>query len=184
MDTIRTARNVHLLFNSFARDSSKTFNLFQIFSSVAGRAIARRLSLIRVLIKGNCFLSNLKTSHFTDIFVSRWSLDNTTYGAYSSPVIGSDKYSFINLKAPVNKTLWFGGEAATDEDSYGFAHEAYSGGVAQADQLLACIKDGSKCPVYKQRQQPKTCSSSVKSESFLPFIVTGLLFCFLFVENY
>ena len=84
-----------------------------------------------------------------DIFVSRWSLDNTTYGAYSSPVIGSHKYTYINLKTPVNNTLWFGGEAATDEDSYGYAHGAYSGGVSQANLLMACMKDSSKCPVYK-----------------------------------
>ena len=95
--------------------------------------------------------------------------------------IGSDKYTYINLKAPVNKTLWFGGEAATDVDNFGYAHGAYSGGSAQADQLLACIKDGSKCLVYKPREQPKKCSSSVKSKGVFPFILTIVLLSSVFV---
>ena len=139
------------------------------------------LSLIRVLVTGNCSLSNLKNAHFPDIFVSRWSLDNTTYGAYSSPVIGSDKYSYINLKAPVKKTLWFGGEAATDVDNFGYAHGAYSASIAQADQLLACIKDGTKCTVYKARQPPKTCSSSVKQQISSLCSVIIILLCFSLV---
>jgi len=114
------------------------------------------------------------------IFLSRWSLDNTTYGAYSSPVIGSDKYSYINLRAPVNKTLWFGGEAATDVNNFGYAHAAYTFGGKQADELLSCIKDSSKCPVYKPRGQSNTTGSSTKSmpSTILVFFLLIFRFCF------
>ncbi len=88
--------------------------------------------------------------------MSRWSTDPTTYGVYSSPVVGVDDYAFEHLKAPVNKTLWFGGEAATDSDDFGFAHGAYRGGKKQAVQLVSCMKDSKKCPVYKPRPLPAT----------------------------
>ena len=120
----------------------------------------------------SCIVVNLiYPVQFTDIFISRWSLDNTTYGAYSSPVIGSDKYSYINLKAPVNKILWFGGEAATDVNNYGYTQGAYTGGRKQAEELLACMKDASKCPVNKPREQASTVSSSIQHMPPLLFSV-------------
>lgn len=110
------------------------------------------------------------------IHVSRWSLDNTTYGAYTSPVVGSDKYSFMHLKAPVNKSLWFGGEGATDSDNFGYAHGAYASAAAQADQLMACMTNALKCPVYMPRKSPKKCSSSVRNKFSLALICLSLLF--------
>ena len=126
------------------------------------------------------------TIQLTDIFLSRWSLDNTTYGAYSSPVIGSDKYSYINLKAPVNKTLWFGGEAATDVDNFGYAHAAYTSGNKQAEELLACMKEASKCPVYKPRDQGSTVSSSImKKPSLLFGVLLVIVLCLVwFAEHF
>ena len=97
-------------------------------------------------------------------------------------MIGSDKYSYINLKAPVNKTLWFGGEAATDVDNFGYAHGAYSSGAKQADELLTCMKDSSKCPVYKPREQPSTntgSSPALHRPSLLQGLFLLILVCLL-----
>lgn len=86
--------------------------------------------------------------------MSRWSRDPTTHGAYSAPGVGVDEHTYLHLKAPVNKTLWFGGEAATDSEDYGYAHGAFRGGTHQATQLVKCIKDASVCPKYKPRPPP------------------------------
>ncbi len=99
--------------------------------------------------------------------MSRWSRDPTTFGAYSSPVIGVDDKTYQDLKAPVNKTLWFGGEAATDSDHFGYAHAAYGFANKQAVQFMACLKDSSKCPVYKARTAATT-PKKPKAAAFRP----------------
>ena len=118
----------------------------------------------RVLTYTKCPLYYKLCIFSLDIFVSRWSLDNTTYGAYSSPVIGTDATTYLHLRAPVNKTLWFGGEAATSSDVFGYAHGAYAFGIGDADKLVKCMGNSASCPVYKPRTVP-TPARPPKSES-------------------
>eukprot|EP00794_Sanderia_malayensis_P007304 gene7304-8120_t len=115
----------------------------------------------------------------TDIFLSRWSRDNATYGTWSNPVVGTDEYTFKYLKAPVNKRLWFGGEAATDSDNYGYAHGAFQGAIKQGLQMVKCLKDSTTCPVFKPRPPPSKLGAALAHRLgnallVLPFI--ALLF--------
>ena len=87
--------------------------------------------------------------------MSRWSRDPFSFGAYSSPVIGADSYAYIHLKTPVGKTLWFGGEAATDVEDYGYAQGAFKSGIDRAKVFLKCLKQND-CPKYKPRKA-ETC---------------------------
>lgn len=100
--------------------------------------------------------------------MSRWSLDNTTYGAYSSPVVGTDAITYQHLRAPVNKTLWFGGEAATSSDVFGYAHGAYKFAIGDADKLVQCMGNSASCPIYKPRTIP-TAAPPPKSGSSMFF---------------
>ena len=89
--------------------------------------------------------------------MSRWSLDPFSFGAYSSPVVGADSHAYIHLKTPVGKTLWFGGEAATNAKDFGYVHGAYKSGVERANTFLKCLKKND-CPKYKPRpRKAKPC---------------------------
>ena len=80
------------------------------------------------------------------------------------------------MRAPVNKTVWFGGEAATDVEKFGFTDGPYTYGGKQADELLLCMKDSSKCPVYKSRGQSSKAGSSTRN--MLPLML--MLFLLIF----
>ena len=83
--------------------------------------------------------------------MSRWSLDPFSFGAYSSPVIGTDEWTYKHAKTPIGKRVWFGGEATTSSGDYGLVHGAHDGGVERAMTFLKCIREHI-CPTFEERK--------------------------------
>ena len=67
--------------------------------------------------------------------ITRWAQDPFTWGSYSFPCTGSPRSDITALAAPVNKSLYFAGEA-TNADYPGTVHGAYLSGVREAKNII------------------------------------------------
>ena len=88
------------------------------------------MSEVRRCFKGITVPEPVKTA------ITRWSQDPFSYGSYSFPCTGSPRSDISALAAPVNKTLFFAGEA-TNADYPGTVHGAYLSGVREAKRIIA-----------------------------------------------
>jgi len=67
--------------------------------------------------------------------MTRWHLDDHTYGSYCYPKVGTTKANFQQLRQPLQNRFWFVGEH-THPDKYAYAHGAYESGVLAARQAI------------------------------------------------
>ena len=88
------------------------------------------MSEVRRCFKGVTVPNPIKTA------ITRWANDPFTWGSYSFPCTGSPRSDITALAAPVNKALYFAGEA-TNADYPGTVHGAYLSGVREAKNIVA-----------------------------------------------
>jgi monoamine oxidase len=74
-----------------------------------------------------------------DYQTHNWSRDPFSRGAYTFVAVGQDDAS-ERLRAPVQKTLFFAGEATADGEELGTVHGAFSSGRRAAKEILASVK--------------------------------------------
>lgn len=67
--------------------------------------------------------------------LTRWHLDEHTFGSYSYYKVGTQKQHFQQLRQPLQNRFWFVGEH-TNPENYAFAHGAYQTGVWAAQEAL------------------------------------------------
>ena len=87
------------------------------------------MSEVRRCFKGVTVPNPIKTA------ITRWANDPFTWGSYSFPCTGSPRSDITALAAPVNKALYFAGEA-TNADYPGTVHGAYLSGVREAKNIV------------------------------------------------
>lgn len=71
-----------------------------------------------------------------DYQITRWGSDPFAYGSYSFNALGATPTMRSTLAAPINKRLFFAGEA-TDKDYFGTAHGAFLSGVRAARDVVS-----------------------------------------------
>eukprot|EP00301_Raphidiophrys_heterophryoidea_P026573 c9208_g1_i1.p1 GENE.c9208_g1_i1~~c9208_g1_i1.p1 ORF type:complete len:561 (+),score=127.70 c9208_g1_i1:113-1795(+) len=94
------------------------------------------------------FLGELK-SLFPDIDIpppaelvrTQWYKDRFTFGAYSSPEVGTDPLSFEYLAQDIGGVLFFAGEA-TSSDRFGYVDGAFISGQREAQKILTSCCGG------------------------------------------
>ncbi|KAH9968000.1 amine oxidase [Russula dissimulans] len=74
-------------------------------------------------------------------YFPHWQSDPLYRGSYSNWPSSFLKGHHTNLRATVQQTLWFGGEA-TSFKYFGYLHGAYYEGQNMAEEIARCIEDG------------------------------------------
>ncbi|KAI0003380.1 amine oxidase [Russula compacta] len=74
-------------------------------------------------------------------YFPRWHSDPLYRGSYSNWPSSFLKDHHTNLRATVERRLWFGGEA-TSLKYFGYLHGAYYEGQKMAEEIARCIEDG------------------------------------------
>ncbi|KAI9511355.1 amine oxidase [Russula earlei] len=74
-------------------------------------------------------------------YFPRWQSDPLYRGSYSNWPSSFLKGHHTNLRATVERRLWFGGEA-TSFKYYGYLHGAYYEGQKMAEEIAHCVEDG------------------------------------------
>ena len=72
----------------------------------------------------------------TDFQITRWAADLFARGSYSYNALGATPAMRNVLAAPLNRRLFFAGEA-TNKDYFGTAHGAYLSGLRAAKEILS-----------------------------------------------
>lgn len=88
-----------------------------------------------------------------DVFLSKWSTNNFTQGAYPNPIVGAKREDYANIASNLGR-LFFAGDGTTFE-TFGFAHGAMLTGAKKAHQIMNCIwRSGYPlCPVYSIKKK-------------------------------
>nr|WP_237390644.1 NAD(P)/FAD-dependent oxidoreductase [Fulvivirga sediminis] len=68
-----------------------------------------------------------------------WTADENVLGGFSYPLTGGSNEDRVKLAEPINKKLYFAGEATDGEGSFGTIHGAVASGVRAANEVITDI---------------------------------------------